>query len=133
MATPTDKVKVLLAKSDQDAHDRGIRYIAEVLRDAGMEVVFIRYRIANEVVEIALQEDVDVIGLSFYGSGLFYDTGTVLELLRENNMGHVGVVVGGTITADDVPKLLEMGVSGVFGPGSAIDNVLGCIASIKGR
>ncbi len=133
MATPTEKkLKVILAKSDQDAHDRGIRFLAELLRDAGMEVVFIRYRIADEVAQVALQEDADVVGLSFYGSGLLYDTGKVLELLRKHDASHIGVVVGGTIAADDVPKLQEMGVAGVFGPGSPTDEMIRCIASIKG-
>ena len=76
-------IRVLLAKSDQDAHDRGIRYIAEILRDAGMEVIFIRYGICEEVARIALQEDVDVLGMGFYSSGYEHDIPLVLNLLKE--------------------------------------------------
>ena len=129
MSIPTEKkVKVLLAKSDQDAHDRGVRYLAKVLRDAGMEVIIIRYRIADEVVPVAMQEDVDVIGLSFYGSGLMYDTSTVIKQLKENDVDDKVVLVGGTIPEKAMPKLYQMGVRGIFGPGDPIKEVVDCIA-----
>ncbi len=129
MSIPTEKkVKVLLAKSDQDAHDRGVRYLAKVLRDAGMEVIIIRYRIADEVVPVAMQEDVDVIGLSFYGSGLMYDTSTVITQLKENDVEDKVVLVGGTIPEKAMPKLSQMGVRGVFGPGDPVREVVDCIS-----
>lgn len=134
MSTPTEgKIKVLLAKSDMDAHDRGLRYVAKVLRDAGMEVVLIRYRIADEVVTVAMQEDVAVIGLSFYGSGLMYDTARVLDLLAQNKMDGIVVIVGGTIPEKAVPQLLQRGVRGVFRPGDPITEVISRIRTEVSR
>jgi len=122
------RIKVLLAKSDQDAHDRGIRYMAEVLQDAGMEVIFIRYRICDQVARVALEEDVDVIGLSFYSSGYSYDVPVVLKQLKEKGK-EVKVVIGGIIPSDEVPELMKMGVSGVFGPDTPTAEVLKCITA----
>ena len=120
------RIKILLAKSDQDAHDRGIRYMAEVLQDAGMEVVFIRYRICDQVARVALEEDVDVIGMSFYSSGYSYDVPVVLQQLKEKGK-KVKLVLGGIIPSDEVPQLMEMGVNGVFGPDTPTEEVIRCI------
>jgi methylmalonyl-CoA mutase C-terminal domain/subunit len=122
------RVKVLLAKSDQDAHDRGLRYIADVLQNAGMEVIFIRYRICDEVAKVALQEDVNVVGMSFYGSGYIHDVSKVTATLKENNK-EVGMIVGGIIPREEWSKLKEMGVIGIFGPGIPTQNVITCITS----
>ncbi len=122
------RIKVLLAKSDQDAHDRGIRYMAEVLQDAGMEVIFIRYRICDQVAKVALEEDVDVIGLSFYSSGYSYDVPVVLEQLKERGK-EAKVVIGGIIPSDEVPALMAMGISGVFGPDTRTEDVIKCITA----
>jgi methylmalonyl-CoA mutase C-terminal domain/subunit len=122
------KIKVLLAKSDQDAHDRGIRYMAEVLQDAGMEVIFIRYRICDQVTRVALEEDVDVIGMSFYSSGYSYDVPEVLKQMKEKGK-EAKMVLGGIIPSDEVPQLMEMGVSGVFGPGTPTEEVIKCITA----
>lgn len=122
------RVKVLLAKSDQDAHDRGLRYIADVLQNAGMEVIFIRYRICDEVAKVALQEDVNVVGMSFYGSGYIHDVSKVTATLKENDK-EVGVLVGGIIPREEWSKLKEMGVIGIFGPGIPTQNVITCITS----
>lgn len=122
------KIKVLLAKSDQDAHDRGVRYMAEVLQDAGMEVIFIRYRICDQVTRVALEEDVDVIGMSFYSSGYSYDVPKVLKQLKEKGK-EAKMVLGGIIPSDEVPQLMEMGVSGVFGPGTPTEEVIKCITA----
>ena len=126
--TVNKPVRVLLAKSDQDAHDRGIRYIAEVLRDAGMEVIFVRYRICEEVAKIAIQEDVDVVGMSFYSSGYQHDVPVVLDLLNKKSK-KVKFLVGGIIPTDEADNLVKMGVSGVFGPDSITGEVIKCIAS----
>lgn len=122
------RLKVLLAKSDQDAHDRGIRYMAEILQDAGMEVIFIRYRICDQVTRVALEEDVDVIGMSFYSSGYSYDVPEVLKQLREKEK-EVKMVLGGIIPSDEVPQLMELGVSGVFGPDTPTKEVIQCITA----
>jgi methylmalonyl-CoA mutase C-terminal domain/subunit len=118
------KIRVVLAKSDMDAHDRGVRYLARIFRDQGMEVIFIRYRIVEEVVIIAQQEDADVIGLSFYSSGLMYDTSRTMDLLREKQMTDVLVILGGTIPEDAAADLKRKGVQGVFTPGTPIENVV---------
>jgi methylmalonyl-CoA mutase C-terminal domain/subunit len=107
-----------------DAHDRGVRYLAKVFRDQGMEVIFIRYRIVDEVVAIAQQEDATVIGLSFYGSGLMYDTSRAMDLLREKQMTDVLVILGGTIPEDAAADLKRKGVKGVFTPGTPIEDII---------
>lgn len=124
MATSEKKIKVLLAKADQDAHERGLRYIARKLRDAGVEVIFVRYRLAEEVATVALQEDVDIIGLGFYVSGLMHDTSVVIRLLQENNMTDTRVMVGGIIPEKAIPRLREMGVRKIFRPGDPIEEVI---------
>jgi methylmalonyl-CoA mutase C-terminal domain/subunit len=118
------KIRVVLAKSDMDAHDRGVRYLAKVFRDQGMEVIFIRYRIVDEVVIIAYEEDADVIGLSFYGSGLIYDTLRVRDLLREKQMTGVLVILGGTISEEAAAELKGQGVKGVFTPGTPLEEII---------
>ncbi len=133
MATATKGIRVLLAKSDMDAHDMALRYVAQVLRDAGMEVIFIRYQVVDEVAQVALQEAVDVIGLSFYSPGLVPDTSILMKLLKEQDLDDVPVMVGGIIPAEDIPELQEMGVKGIFGPGSPIAEVVDFIISEKGR
>ncbi len=130
MATSTDKLKVLLAKSDMDTHDRGIRYVAQVLRNLGVEVVFIRYRVPEEVVQVALQEAVDAIGLSLYSGAALHVVSTVMKLLKEQHMEDVQVVVGGVFAPEYAAKMLEMGVRGVFGPGRPIAEVVDCITSV---
>jgi methylmalonyl-CoA mutase C-terminal domain/subunit len=126
MGAPVEshKIRVVLAKSDMDAHDRGLRYVAKVFRDQGMEVIFIRYRIVEEVVITAQQEDADVIGLSFYSSGLMYDTSKTMDLLTEKQMTDVLVILGGTIPEGAAAELKRKGVQGVFTPGTPIENVV---------
>jgi len=128
MATQDKRIRVLLAKSDQDAHDRGVRYLADVLQSAGMEVIFIRYRICDEVVKVALQEDVSIVGMSFYGSGYLHDVSAVIQAFKKNNK-ETGFIVGGTIPKGDWGKLKEMGVRGIFVPGSLTEDVVTCITS----
>ncbi len=118
------KIRVVLAKSEMDAHDRGMRYLAMVLREQGMEVVFTRYRIVDEVVTIVREEDADVIGLSFYGSGLIFDTTRTLDLLKEMQMTDVLIIIGGTIPEDAAEALKQNGIRGVFAPGSPIEEVV---------
>ncbi len=124
MTAEGKRIKVLLAKSDMDAHERGMRYVAQVLRDAGMEVIFIRYRIIDEVVPTALQEDVDAIGLSSYGPGLLYEMSRVQEMLREQKVEDILLLAGGTIPSPMVRSLMDMGVSGVFGAGTPVHEVV---------
>lgn len=109
-------IRVLLAKSILDAHDRGIRYLIQLIRDAGMEVIFTRYASVDEVIKQAIEEDVQVVGLAFYGSGLMHDSKRLLQLKKENKIDDLIYLVGGTISEVEREKLLEMGVDRVFQP-----------------
>jgi len=119
------KIRVLVAKPGLDGHDRGAKVVARALRDAGMEVVYTGLRFTPEMVaEAALQEDVDVVGLSILSGAHMALMPRVLELLKANGQGHVKVFVGGIIPDEDVPRLLEMGVVGVYGPGTLTDDII---------
>ncbi len=118
MADTERKKRILLAKSQIDAHDRGVRYIARKLVEAGEEVIFIRYGLPDEIVFAALQEDVDVIGISFSTGAPLAVIPKVMSLLREQGIKDKVVIVGGIVPDDIVPQLKEAGVTGVFGPGS---------------
>ena len=119
------KIRVLVAKPGLDGHDRGAKVVARALRDAGMEVVYTGLRFTPEMVaEAALQEDVDVVGLSILSGAHMALMPRVLELLKANGQGHVKVFVGGIIPDEDVPRLIEMGVVGVYGPGTLTDDII---------
>jgi methylmalonyl-CoA mutase C-terminal domain/subunit len=113
------KIRVLIAKPGLDGHDRGAKVVARALRDAGMEVIYTGIRQTPEmIVAAALQEDVDVIGLSSLSGahlGLFAD---VMKGLKNKGMEKVIVVAGGIIPEEDIPTLEEMGIKAVFGPGT---------------
>jgi methylmalonyl-CoA mutase C-terminal domain/subunit len=113
------RIRVLVAKPGLDGHDRGAKVIARALRDAGMEVVYTGIRQTPEMIaEAALQEDVDVVGMSILSGAHMTLFPRVTELLRENGMDDVLVVAGGIIPDEDVPDLNELGVKGIFGPGT---------------
>jgi len=119
------KIRVLVAKPGLDGHDRGAKVIARALRDAGMEVIYTGLRQTPEmIVNAALQEDVDVIGLSILSGAHNAIVPRVTELMRENKMGDVLVLVGGIIPDVDVPKLKQAGVAGIFQPGTAMDDIV---------
>jgi methylmalonyl-CoA mutase C-terminal domain/subunit len=119
------KIRVLVAKPGLDGHDRGAKVVARALRDAGMEVVYTGLRFTPEMVaEAALQEDVDVVGLSILSGAHMALLPRVLDLLKANGQGHVKVFVGGIIPDEDAPRLLEMGVVGVYGPGTLTDDII---------
>lgn len=119
-------IKVLLAKPGLDGHDRGAKVVAKTLLDAGMEVVYTgRHQKVGQIVTAALQEDVDVVGLSILsGSHLSY-TRRIMEKLREQGLGDKLVVVGGNIPRHDITALKEMGVAEVFPTGSPLDDIVG--------
>lgn len=119
------KVRVLVAKPGLDGHDRGAKVVARALRDAGMEVIYTGLRQTPEmVVEAALQEDVDVIGLSILSGAHMALVPRVIELLQAHNLGHIKVFVGGIIPDEDVPRLKEIGVVGIYGPGTLTDEII---------
>ncbi|HKD92472.1 MAG TPA: cobalamin B12-binding domain-containing protein, partial [Terriglobales bacterium] len=114
-----------VAKPGLDGHDRGAKVIARALRDAGMEVIYTGLRQTPEmIVNAALQEDVDVIGLSILSGAHNAIVPRVTELMRENKMDDVLVLVGGIIPDIDVPKLKQAGVAGIFQPGTAMDDIV---------
>jgi methylmalonyl-CoA mutase, C-terminal domain len=119
------KIRVLVAKPGLDGHDRGAKVVARALRDAGMEVIYTGLRQTPEMIaEAALQEDVDVVGLSILSGAHMALAPRVLELLKANGQSHVHVFLGGIVPDDDVPRLKEMGVSGIYGPGASTEDIV---------
>ncbi len=120
-----NRIRVLVAKPGLDGHDRGAKVIARALRDAGMEVVYTGLRQTPEmIVNAALDEDVQVIGLSILSGAHMAIVPRVLELLRERDMTDVLLVVGGIIPDDDVRQLKQLGVAAVFQPGTSLQSVV---------
>jgi methylmalonyl-CoA mutase, C-terminal domain len=119
------KIRVLVAKPGLDGHDRGAKVVARALRDAGMEVIYTGLRQTPEMIaESALQEDVDAIGLSILSGAHLALIPRVMDLLRLNGQENVKVFVGGIIPDEDTPRLLELGVAGVYGPGTLTDTIV---------
>jgi methylmalonyl-CoA mutase C-terminal domain/subunit len=122
---PGRKIRVLVAKPGLDGHDRGAKVVARALRDAGMEVIYTGLRQTPEMIaEAALQEDVDVVGLSILSGAHMALIPHILELLKANGQEGVRIFVGGIIPDEDVPRLKEMGVTGVYGPGASTDLIV---------
>lgn len=118
------KIRVLVAKPGLDGHDRGAKVVARALRDAGMEVIYTGLRQTPEMIaEAALQEDVDVVGLSILSGAHMALVPRVIELLRQNGQDDVLVYVGGIIPDADIPALLKAGVRAVYGPGSSTESM----------
>jgi methylmalonyl-CoA mutase C-terminal domain/subunit len=114
-----EKIRVIVAKPGLDGHDRGAKVVARALRDAGMEVIYTGLRQTPEMIaEAALQEDVHAVGLSILSGAHMALVPRILELLKANGQDNVKVFLGGIIPDDDVPVLMEMGVTGVYGPGT---------------
>ena len=130
-----NKIRVVIAKPGLDGHDRGAKVIARALRDAGMEVIYMGLRQTPEqIVGAALQEDADVIGLSILSGAHMHICPRVMELLKEKGLDDVLVVVGGIIPDVDIPKLQEIGVRGIFLPGSAMQQIIDFInANVRPR
>jgi methylmalonyl-CoA mutase, C-terminal domain len=127
------RTRVLVAKPGLDGHDRGAKVVARALRDAGMEVVYTGIRQTPEmIVEAALQEDVDVVGLSILSGAHLALCPRIIELLRKQGMDDVVVVVGGIIPDEDVATLQGMGVQGVFGPGTDTQDIIDFIRAHAG-
>ena len=119
------RLRILIAKPGLDGHDRGAKVIARALRDAGMEVVYTGIRQTPEMIaEAALHEDVDVVGMSILSGAHMALFPRVMELLHENDMDDVLVVTGGIIPDEDVPVLNEMGIKGIFGPGTPTNQIV---------
>jgi len=122
---PDPKIRVLVAKPGLDGHDRGAKVIARALRDAGMEVIYTGLRQTPEmIVNAALQEDVQVIGLSILSGAHNAIVPRVMDLLRQNKMDDVILLVGGIIPDQDVAGLKQAGVAAIFQPGTAMDDIV---------
>lgn len=117
------KIRILLTIARFDGHDRGVRQLARKLRDFGMEVIFTRFVLPRDVVTSAIQEDVDVVGISFSVGGHKSITSETIKGLRESKRGDILVIVGGVVPDDDVPELIRMGVGRTFGPGSSAADI----------
>jgi methylmalonyl-CoA mutase, C-terminal domain len=125
------KIRVLVAKPGLDGHDRGAKVVARALRDAGMEVIYTGLRQTAEMIaESALQEDVDAIGLSILSGAHMVLVPRLMELLRENGQESVNVFVGGIIPDEDIPRLIDMGIKGVYGPGTSTARIVEEIRNI---
>ncbi len=124
------RIRVLVAKPGLDGHDRGAKVIARALRDAGMEVVYTGLRQTPEmIVNAALQEDVQVIGLSILSGAHNAIVPRVMELLKEKQMSDVLVIVGGIVPDEDAAQLKSIGVAQVYQPGASLDSIVNFIRS----
>src|SRR5207302_6209954 len=125
MPTSAALIRVVLAKVGLDGHDRGIKVVARALRDAGMHVIYAGlWQTPEAVVRAVADEDADWLGLSILSGAHLTLVPRVLQLLREAGLENVGVLIGGIIPEGDVPRLLEMGVARVFGPGTALPEIV---------
>jgi len=124
-AASNRKIRVVVAKPGLDGHDRGAKIIARALRDAGMEVIYTGlHQTPEQIVETVLQEDADAVGLSILSGAHMTLVPKVIELLREQDAGDVVVTVGGTIPAQDIPELKQLGVAEVFTPGAPTQAII---------
>ncbi len=122
------KVRILIGKPGLDGHDRGAKIIARALRDAGVEVIYTGLHQTPEmIVNAAMQEDVDAVGLSILSGAHNYLLPRVVELLKSRKMGNVVVFGGGIIPDEDIPKLLRKGVDRVFTPGASLQEIVGYV------
>lgn len=127
------RIRVLMSKPGLDGHDRGVKVITRALRDAGMEVIYTGLRYTPDmIVEAAVQEDVDVIGLSILSGAHLSLVPRVMELLKHAGLDQVKVFVGGIIPEEDIPHLLQAGVTAVYGPGTSTQVVVQDVAASVG-
>lgn len=118
------KIKALITKPNLDDHDRGVRLIAAGLRDQGAEVIYTRFRFPEEIARTAIEEDVNIIGISFLSGAHMYVASELMRSLKDANCEDIPVIIGGIIPDDDIPQLKMIGVSEVFPPGSLVQDVV---------
>lgn len=119
------KIRVLMAKPGLDGHDRGAKVVASGLRDAGMEVIYLGLRLTPEqIAEAAIQEDVDVVGLSCLSGAHMALLPKTVQLIREKGSANILVTAGGIIPQKNIPELMEAGVAQIFGPGTPISEII---------
>lgn len=123
--SPKTRLRVLVAKPGLDGHDRGVRVIARGFRDAGYEVIYTGvHQTPEQIVSTAIQEDVDLVGLSCLSGAHMFLFGEVVRQLNEQGAGDITVIGGGIIPEDDISKLKEAGIRAVFLPGTSLDDIL---------
>ena len=122
------KIRILIAKPGLDGHDRGVKVVAQLLRDAGMEVIYTGlHQTVEQIVETAVQEDVDVIGLSILSGAHFPITEKLMKRMKDLSMNDVLIIVGGNIPQRDINNLQALGVKGVFPTGSKFEDIINFI------
>ena len=117
-------IRVVIARLGMDAHWRGSIVVARALRDAGMEVIYLGNQMPENIVEAAIQEDADIIGLSTLSGNHMILAPEVVRILREKNMNDTIVILGGTIPPEDIPKLKKEGIKEIFGPGAPLKEII---------
>jgi len=128
------KIKVLMTKVGLDGHDRGAKVVASLLKEAGMEVVYLgMYQRPEDIVNAAIDEDVDVIGVSYLSGEHLVFTPKVVEEMKKNNLDDVLLVAGGTFPAEDIPTLEDMGIDKIFRAGSLTDTIVQYIKENVGK
>jgi len=121
------RIRVLLAKPTHDCHDRGVRYLAKKFRDAGFEVIFSNFLLPADIVQTAVQEDVDIIGVSSSSGGHLPVFETLAHEMKERGMGDRLLIGGGVIPKEDQEHLKQLGVAAIFGPGSSAEQAIDLI------
>ena len=130
---PDKIVKVVIAKPGLDGHDRGVKVVAQLLRDAGMEVIYTGlHQTVEQIIQTAIQEDVDVIGLSILSGAHYPITEKLMKSLKEKTMNDIIVIVGGNIPKQDIDRLQALGVKGVFPTGSTFEDIVDFIKTNVG-
>jgi methylmalonyl-CoA mutase C-terminal domain/subunit len=125
MGDPQAKIRVLIAKAGLDGHDRGAKVVARALRDAGMEVIYTGLRQTPEMItEAALQEDVQVVGLSILSGAHMTLVPKIKKMLEEEGLENIKLFLGGIIPDEDKPVLEELGVAGIYGPGTSTQSII---------
>jgi len=126
----SEPIRVVLAKVGLDGHDRGIKVVARALRDAGMHVIYAGlWQTVDAVARAVADEDAEWLGVSILSGAHMTLVPQIMERLRVEGLEHVGVLIGGIIPESDIPKLLEMGVARVFGPGTSTDEIVQFVKS----
>jgi len=125
----TDPIRVLLAKPTHDCHDRGVRYVAKKMRDAGFEVIFTNFLLPTEIVDTAVEEDVQVVGVSSSSGGHLPVFEDLIAGLKVNGLDDVILIGGGVIPSDDQETLKASGVAAIFGPGTTAEDAIELIST----
>ena len=125
------KIRMVVARLGMDAHWRGSIVVARALRDAGMEIIYLGNQLPETIVQTAIQEDADVVGLSTLSGNHMALAPEVVRVLREKGMDGTTVILGGTIPPNDVPKLKKAGIAEVFGPGTPLKKIIDYVSGLN--